>query len=646
MVQGLDRADRALDQLVEAANAPLSDPERNRLIGTGSRRFELYHFALSLCSHKVRTVLFEKGAPFLSHDIFILPPKLENYHPDYVRLRLRGAGGREMVSGYTGRSSTTTEGFDPCVVPTLVDHDAGRIVVDSKAICEHIDRAWQGSTELCPEHLKREIDREIAIVDGTPHVAVLYGAHPDGDLRPAMLKQNMPGAHDYKIMKLMEGRSLAVGHPHLTAAYDAKIRKEAAAKAYVASPELMRSATDEIVRTIGELEERLADGREWICGDDMTMADVHWAVSLFRLQWLGMGFSWTGAHRLNDEERPKVGAYARRLFNRPSFRDAVIHWPGNPPSEFAQEFYDALSTGGAGAAPRPRNEGEHGRDIREENLTAAVLETMRGARSPRAQKVLNAFTRHLHAFLEEVEPSEKEWEYAIEFLTKTGKLSTGGRQEFVLLSDVMGATARVDLINHRFPDGATENSVLGPFFVEDRPVFPNGADISAGIPGEPLVMTGRVLDTERAPIGGARVDIWHSDDDGAYDIMMKDRDASAMRGLFLTDAEGRFWFTSIMPTSYPIPDDGTVGQILKAANRSIMRPGHVHVRVEAPCFHRLTTMVFIDGDPHLDSDPVFGVKDSLVVPFLKKNDLRLPDGQKAPSPCFAVTYDFVLARKT
>ncbi len=640
------RESRSLADLVDAANGPLSDPMRNRHVGTGSRRFELYHFALSVCSHKVRTVLFEKGAPFVSHDIHILPPAMENYHPDYVRLRMQGGKGREMVTGYTGRSSTTTEGFDPCVVPTLVDHDADRVIVDSRMIGEHIDREWQGGTELCPARLKREIDREINIVDGTPHVAVLYGAHPDGDFRPAMLRKNMPGAHDYKIMKLMEGRSLAVGHPHLTAAYDAKIRKEAAAKVYVASPDLMRSATDEIIGIVGDLEERLADERAWVCGDVFTMADIHWAVSLFRLQWLGMGFAWTGRHALNDIERPRVAAYARRLFTRPSFQEAVIHWPGNPPSEFVQEFYQAEQASTANAVSQQRKEGEHGRDIKEENLTAAVLETMRGARTPRAQKVLNAFTRHLHAFLEEVEPSEQEWEWAIEFLTKTGHLSTGGRQEFVLLSDVMGATARVDLINHRFPDGATENSVLGPFFVEERPTFPNGADISGGVSGDPMVMTGRVLDIDGAPVGGARVDIWHSDDDGAYDIMMKDRDGLALRGLFRTDAEGRFWFTSIMPTSYPIPDDGTVGQLLKAANRSVMRPGHVHVRVEAPGFQRLTTMVFIEGDPHLDSDPVFGVKDSLVRPFVKTTDLRLPDGQKAPSPCYAVEYDFVLTKTT
>ncbi|MEM9012123.1 MAG: dioxygenase [Pseudomonadota bacterium] len=636
-------AEASLSQMVAAANAPLLDPERNRQIGTGPARFELYHFALSVCSHKVRTVLAEKGASYRSHDIQILPPGMENYHPDYVRLRMQGGRGREFVAGYTGRSSTTTEGFDPCVVPTLVDLETEEVLVDSKQICAHIDRVWDGGERLLPANLTREIERELAIVDGTPHVAVLYGAHPEGDFRPEMLRQNMPGIHDYKIMKLMEGRSLAVGHPRLIAAYDAKIRKEASARAYVATPDLMRSATREILAVIAELDGRLADGRRWICGEAFTMADVQWAVSLFRLKWLGMGFAWEGGHKLNDEAHGHVAAYAGRLFERQSFRDAVIYWPGNPPSEYVSEFY--AKTNGHDPAPMPeRPPGAHGRDIREENLTGVVLDTMKGARTPRAQKVLNAFTRHLHAFLEEVEPTEEEWEQAIDFLTRTGHLCTGGRQEFVLLSDVMGATARVDMINHRWPDGATENSVLGPFFVEDRPAFPNGADISAGIKGEPLVVSGRILDLDGAPIGGARVDVWHSDDQGSYDIMMANVDGAAMRGLFRSDHDGRFWFTSILPTSYPIPSDGTVGELLRAADRSIIRPGHVHVRVEAPGYHRLTTMLFVDGDPYLDSDPVFGVKDSLVVPFEKRSDLRLPDGQRAPSPCYAVDYDFVLTR--
>lgn len=638
-------AERGLAERVAAANAPLTDPDRNRLIGSGARRFELYHFALSVCSHKVRTALAEKHAAWISHDIGILPPLMENYHPDYVRLRMQGGGSRELVGGYTGRSSTTTEGFDPCVVPTLVDHETGQVIVDSRAICDHIDKVWQSGTELIPERLRREIDTEIAIVDGTPHVAVLYGAHPDGDFRPQMLQANMPGAHDFKIMKLMEGRSLSVGHPRLIAAYDAKIRKEAAARHFVASPDMMRQATEEILGIVEALESRLTDGREWICGDAYTMADIQWAVSLFRLKWLGMGFAWEGGHALGDIERPMVAAYAHRLFERPSFRDAVIHWPGNPPSEFVSEFYDKHGLDDATPAQPALKPGEHGRDIREENLTGAVLETMKNAPNPRIKKVLNAFTRHLHEFIDEIEPSEEEWEWAIEWLTRTGQLSVGGRQEFVLLSDVTGATARVDMVNHRFPDGATENSVLGPFFVENSPSFQNGADISGGIKGEAMLMRSRVLDTEGKPIPNARVDIWHSDDDGAYDILMPGMDQLAMRGMFRTDYEGRFWFTSIKPHSYPIPDDGTVGELLRASNRSIIRPAHVHVRVDVPGFHRLTTMLFVQGDEYMDSDPVFGVKNSLVVPYEMKPGQRMPDGARAPDPCWVVDYDFVMARK-
>ena len=641
----LEYADDTLAARVKAANAQFTDPDRNRPIGAGAGRYELYHYALSVCSHKVRTVLAEKGAPYLSHDIGILPPLMENYHPAYVRLRLQGGGGREMVGGYSGRSSTTTEGFDPCVVPTLVDHETGEVIVDSKAICDHIDRTWQGGTELIPARLRRDIDREIAVVDGTPHVAVLYGAHPDGDFRPKMLRRNMPRAHDYKIMKLMEGRSLAVGHPRLIAAYDAKIRKEAAARQFVATPDLMRSAGQEILAIIADLEERLADGRTWVCGDDFTMADIQWAVSLFRLKWLGMEFTWAGEHTLNKTRRPAVDAYAGRLFARPSFGEAVIHWPGNPPSEYVREFYDRKPDAPDPDPPASTAPNGSGRDIREESLTGAVLATLSEARSPRSKRVIGALVRHLHAFLEEVEPTEEEWEYGIDFLTKTGHLSTGGRQEFVLLSDVMGATSRVDLINHRFPDGATENSVLGPFFVDKRPSFPNGADISGGVKGRPLLFTARVLDTDGHPIAGANVDVWHSDDAGHYDVMMPELSGTAMRGQFRSEPNGQFWFTSILPTSYPIPDDGTVGELLRAAGRQTMRPAHVHVRIEAPGYQRLTTMLFVDGDDYLDADPVFGVKSSLIAQFEHTSGLRMPDGRKAPDPCYTVSHDFVLAKK-
>lgn len=639
-----DLSPKTIADYVAAANKPLTDPAMNKQIGSGRATFELYHFGLSVCSQKVRMTLFEKGAPFISHDINIFPPINQNYQPDYVRLRMQGGRGRDLVDGYTGRSSTGSEGFDPCVVPTLVDLDSEKVLIDSQAICAHIDAAYQGGSELIPARLKSEIEREIAIVDTSPHPAILYGAHPDGDYRPEMLKREMPGIYDRKIMKLMEGRSLSVGHPRLQAAYDAKIRKEAAAKKYVATDEMMRGALREVQALIAALDERLADGRTWICGEDFTMADIQWAISLFRFKWLGMAFLWTGEHALNETVHSTVAAYGTRLFARDSFQQAIIAWPTNPPTEFVMDHYPQNEDTGAKRATRDATVKGHGRDIREENLTQAVLNTNKNAPNPRAKQVIAAFARHLHAFLEEVQPTEQEWEYGIDFLTKTGHLSTGGRQEFILLSDVMGATARVDMINNRAHDGATENSVLGPFFVEDRPTFENGAQISPGIDGPPMFFNSRIVDTDGQPVAGARVDVWHSDDEGNYDIMMPGQSQATMRGLFFADANGRVYFNSVLPESYPIPDDGTVGVLLKAANRSIIRPAHVHVRIEAPGFRRLTTMLFLEGDKYLDSDPVFGVKQSLVMNFEQRHDQRQPDGKKLPSPCFCVDYDFVLSR--
>jgi hydroxyquinol 1,2-dioxygenase len=631
-------AERPLSDYVAAADAVISDPARMHSRG-GEAQFILYGGAFSICSQKVRMTLLEKGAGFATRDMEILPPRMENTHPDYVRLRLQGLHGREMVHGFTGRSSVASEGIDPIAVPTLVDLEEGRIWLDVVSICTHIDRAT-GGTPLAPAKLRREVDLAVAKADGLPHIAIMYGAHPDGDFRPQAFADALVGTHDSKIIKLMEGRSLSVGHPKLIAAYDAKIRKEAAARHYIRDAGLMRAAVDEMINAIADLEAQLKDGQDWLLSQ-FTLADIYWAATLYRMQWLGMSFAWEGGHPLNNRERPKVAAYLKRLMARPSFKDGVTGWPGFPTSDHAP--VEAPKPAQPTRRP-PAVEGGHGRDIREESLTAAVLATMKGTQNPRARQVLNAFTRHLHAFLEEVQPTEAEWEWGIEFLTKTGHLSKGGRQEFILLSDVMGATARVDLINNRFPSGATENSVLGPFYVEDRPAFDNGADISGGIKGEPMFFNARVLDTEGKPIPGARIDVWHADEDGGYDILNPNVEV-AMRGLFRSDSQGRLWFTSVLPESYPIPDDGTVGQLLHTARRNIMRPAHVHVRIEAPGYRRLTTMLFVDGDPYLDADPVFGVKQSLVMPFEKRDDARAPDGKAMPKGVWCVDYDFVLARK-
>ena len=635
--------ERSIDDYVAAADAALGHPDRVRAVGGGSQRFLLYGSAFSICTQKLRMVFFEKGAGFAVRDMEILPPRMENTHPDYVRLRLQGLQGRELVHGFTGRSSVATEGVDPVAVPTLVDLDERRVLVDALSIAGFLDRTLQGP-ELLPARLKREVDRACAMADALPQIAVMYGAHPDGDFRPRSLRDGLAGAHDTKIIKLMEGRSLSVGHPKLIAAYDAKIRKEAAARHYVRDATLMRGAVAEMLAGVEALEGMLKDGQDWLF-DAFTLADIWWAAALYRMQWLGMSFAWEAGHPLNDKPRPRVAAYLGRLVARQGFRDAVTGWPAFPLSEYVSAPNSRKPEPQRATKRTVAQVEGHGRDIREESLTGAVLATMKDTQNPRARAVLNALTRHLHAFLEEVQPTEAEWEWGIEFLTRTGHLCKDGRQEFILLSDVIGATARVDLINNRFPSGATENSVLGPFYVDPRPSFENGADISGGVKGEPMFFSARVLDTEGRPVAGAKVDIWHADGDGGYDILMDGVEA-AMRGLFRSDAQGRVWFTSILAESYPIPDDGTVGMLLHTARRNIMRPAHVHVRIDAPGYRRLTTMLFVDGDPYLNADPVFGVKQSLVVAFEKRDGQRSPDGKRVPDGTWCVDYDFVLARSS
>lgn len=328
-----------LETMVAAANAPLTDPALTRVTGTGTPRLELYHFALSLCSQKVRYCLAEKGAGYVAHDLNVDMPLLGNYDPAYVRLRLAARHGAGFATGYTGRSSVATEGFDPAVVPTLVDHRSGRVIVDSVAICRHIDRTCAPADTLVPLNQEGAIGREIAIVDGTPHVAALYGAHPDGDFRPERLRKTMPGVHDRKIAKIRTARAMAIDEPELRAAYDAKITKEEAGKHHVLSPERMRASIAEMLAIVAALEDRIGDGRPWVCGDAFTLADVFWAVSLFRMKWLGMGFAWAGGHALNPTALPHVAAYGARLFERPRFRAAVIDWPRTPRTEFVAEHY-------------------------------------------------------------------------------------------------------------------------------------------------------------------------------------------------------------------------------------------------------------------------------------------------------------------
>lgn len=248
----------------------------------------------------------------------------------------------------------------------------------------------------------------------------------------------------------------------------------------------------------------------------------------------------------------------------------------------------------------------------EAEITAAVLARMAAAPQGRARELSTALVRHLHAFITEVRPTEEEWAAAIAFLTETGRMCSDTRQEFILLSDTLGASMLVDAINNPTGGAATDSTVLGPFYVEGPPERPLGADIADGRKGEPMVVEGVVRGPDGAPLAGATVDTWQSDEEGLYDVQRGDGTGRNLRARFRTDAEGRFHFRSILPSPYPVPADGPVGRMLLAQGRHPFRPAHVHLMIGAPGCRTLVTHIFLAGDPYLESDAVFGVKDSLV----------------------------------
>ena len=303
-------------------------PVIRRASSSENPRYELFHFVFSVCSQKVRATLAELSVTYGSNEMVILPPAMENYSPQYVRLRLQSeAAGYKRVQSFSGQSSVESEGFDPLVVPTFVDHKEGRVVADSKAICLYVCAAEQGRNELIPPDLKEAVLRQMSIVDSTPHVALLYGADPDGDRRPASMRTAMPGIHAHKIAAVERNMAKVAGDSILTAAYNQKIVKERAASKFVISADQMRAALDRVRAIIAELDSTLkASGGDWLLGNRFTLADVFWAVSLCRLKWLGYGTFWKEERKL-----PEVEGYANRLIQRDSVVNTIINWPGAPP---------------------------------------------------------------------------------------------------------------------------------------------------------------------------------------------------------------------------------------------------------------------------------------------------------------------------
>ena len=278
----------------------------------------------------------------------------------------------------------------------------------------------------------------------------------------------------------------------------------------------------------------------------------------------------------------------------------------------------------------------------EEQITQNVLNSMAQAPNPRLKKVMNSLISHLHDFIREVELTQEEWALGIQFLTRTGQMCDDKRQEFILLSDITGVTMLVDAINHRLPDGATESTIFGPFYREGAEELPMGATISKDGRGDPVVVTGRVLSPEGTPIPGALLDIWETDENGLYEQQDPEQPDMNLRGKFRTDSEGRYSFVGIKPVSYAIPDDGPVGQLIRALGRHPFRPAHIHLLISADGFAPVTTHLFVKGDPYLDSDAVFGTKDSLVVDFIQHDAEEEAARYDLTVPFYKVEYDFVL----
>jgi protocatechuate 3,4-dioxygenase beta subunit len=283
-------------------------------------------------------------------------------------------------------------------------------------------------------------------------------------------------------------------------------------------------------------------------------------------------------------------------------------------------------------------------DFDDNKLTEAVIQSFANAPDPRVRHVLGRLVAHLHAFVRDAELTFDEWRAAIDFLTRTGHKSDDTRQEFILLSDVLGVSMLVDAINHRDDTGATATTVLGPFYVGEHRVTPHGTDIAPGTQGERLLVEAEVTDVRGRPIAGAEIDVWHADDTGLYDSQKPGYtlDSPSLRARFVASPDGRFSFRTVVPRAYPIPTDGPVGELIAAGQRSYMRPAHIHFLLRAPGFEPLVTHVFAAGDAYLDKDAVFGVKTSLIARLEPHDDPAWPDGTPAPARWHRLVYRFAM----
>ncbi|KIX98489.1 uncharacterized protein Z520_05790 [Fonsecaea multimorphosa CBS 102226] len=281
------------------------------------------------------------------------------------------------------------------------------------------------------------------------------------------------------------------------------------------------------------------------------------------------------------------------------------------------------------------------KDLTVENITENVKIINSQVDDVRLKFLFERLVQHLHDYARETRLSTEEWEAAISFLTKTGQICTDVRQEFILLSDVLGLSLLVDAINHPKPPHATESTVLGPFHSHEAQLKSNGDTVSHDPEGEPCLVISTIKDTSGRPLEGVKVDVWETDSKGFYDVQYKDRQGPDQRAVLRSDKDGTVWFKAIVPVPYPIPHDGPVGKLLLRLKRHWYRPSHMHFMFEKKGYDHLITALYLRGDPYESSDAVFGVKESLVVDLTtvtkeQAEKYAVKEGTKL------LAYDFVL----
>jgi catechol 1,2-dioxygenase len=282
----------------------------------------------------------------------------------------------------------------------------------------------------------------------------------------------------------------------------------------------------------------------------------------------------------------------------------------------------------------------------EERSAEVVVASLEHTPDPRLKQVMTSLVRHLHAFVKDVEPSEAEWGVAIDFLTRAGQTCSDVRQELILLSDVLGVSMLVETINHRTGGASTESTVLGPFHMTGSPRRQLGERIDLDGKGTPCLVSGRVTGSDGEPLAGATLDVWQANEDGFYDVQQPDvQPPGNLRGHFTADEQGRFWFRSVVPRYYPIPDDGPVGELLAATGRHPYRPAHLHFIASAAGHRPVITHAFVADSPYLHSDAVFGVKESLVRDVPEVDDPTRAAAVGLPNPFRSLTFDLTLLRE-